>query len=64
MSWETEFDNWTAEYLPDLRILCNEPMSRHTSFRIGGPAKRMALPERRSSWCCCWIMHLPVVRGL
>ena len=47
MSWETEFDNWTAEYLPDLRILCNEPMSRHTSFRIGGPAKRMALPERR-----------------
>ena len=46
MTWETEFDNWTAEYLPDVRIVREEPMSRHTSFRIGGPARRMAFPER------------------
>ena len=45
MSWETELDTWTAENLPDLRLLRDEPMSRHTSFRIGGPARRMALPE-------------------
>ena len=44
MSWETELDQWTAEYLPDLKITNDEPMSRHTSFRVGGPAKRMAFP--------------------
>ena len=42
MDWWTELDNWTADYLPDLRMVCDEPMSRHTSFRIGGPARRMA----------------------
>lgn len=46
MSWETALDQWTAEFLPELRVLCDEPMSRHTSFRIGGPAKRMAFPEQ------------------
>ncbi len=46
MSWETALDNWVREYLPDLRVACEEPMSRHTSFRIGGPARRMAFPER------------------
>ncbi len=46
MSWCQEVDKWTAEYLPDLRILKDEPMSRHTSFRVGGPARRMAFPER------------------
>ncbi len=35
-----------ADYLPDLRIVKEEPMGRHTSFRIGGPARRMAFPER------------------
>ena len=46
MDWWTDLDKWTAEYLPDLRVACDEPMSRHTSFRIGGPARRMAFPER------------------
>ena len=44
MDWTTQLDQWTAEYLPDLHMLRDEPMSRHTSFRIGGPAKRMACP--------------------
>lgn len=44
MSWETELDQWAADYLPDLRVACDEPMSRHISFRVGGPAKRMAFP--------------------
>ena len=44
MAWETELDKWAAEYLPDLKIARDEPMSRHTSFRVGGPAKRMAFP--------------------
>ena len=46
MSWETALDKWIAEEMPELRIACEEPMSRHTSFRIGGPARRMAFPEK------------------
>ena len=46
MDWWTELDRWAADYLPDLRMACDEPMSRHTSFRVGGPAKRMAFPDR------------------
>ena len=44
MDWTAQLDKWTAAYLLDLDILHDEPMSRHTSFRIGGPAKRMACP--------------------
>ena len=44
MSWETELDKWTADYLPDMKWAHDEPMSRHTSFRVGGPARRMAFP--------------------
>ena len=46
MDWYTQLDKQIADYLPDLRVECDEPMSRHTSFRIGGPARRMAFPER------------------
>ena len=31
--------------LPGLELLREEPMSRHTTFRVGGPAALMALPE-------------------
>ena len=44
MDWCTGFDKKMADYLPDLRIAEDEPMSRHPSFRIGGPAGRMAFP--------------------
>lgn len=30
---------------PALELRTNEPMAKHTSFRIGGPARLMALPE-------------------
>lgn len=33
--------------LPGLEILENEPLSRHTSFRIGGPAGTLILPSGR-----------------
>ena len=46
MSWEREFDVWARENLPELRVAHDEPMRRHTSFHIGGPAKRMAFPAR------------------
>lgn len=44
MSWTLEFDKKIKELLPTLEMLCDEPMSRHTTFRIGGPARRMAFP--------------------
>ena len=44
MSWKTMLDKLAADYLPDLKMVQDEPMSRHTSFRIGGPAARMAFP--------------------
>ena len=46
MDWWITFDQQAADYLPDLRIEKEEPMDRHTSFRIVGPARRMAFPER------------------
>lgn len=30
---------------PDMRILINEPLSRHTTFKVGGPADVMAFPK-------------------
>ena len=47
MDWTIEFDKAIEQYLPDLEVLQDEPMSRHTTFRIGGPAKRMAYPASR-----------------
>lgn len=37
-------DKKIKDYLPEVNVLCDEPMANHTSFRIGGPAKRMAFP--------------------
>ena len=45
MDW-TQFDHLVEAYLPDLKMAHDEPMSRHTSFRIGGPAARMAFPVK------------------
>ena len=47
MDWTRELDKWIADYLPDLKVADDEPMSRHTSFRVGGPARRMAFPQSR-----------------
>lgn len=45
MSWEMELDRAVTRELPELHYAADEPMSRHTSFRVGGPAKRMAFPK-------------------
>lgn len=44
MLWFEALDKKLEEYLPDLRVEKDEAMSRHTSFRVGGPARRMAFP--------------------
>ena len=46
MDWVTRLDKQMEDYLPDVRALREEPMARHTSFRVGGPARRMAFPEK------------------
>lgn len=45
MDWVTRLDKQIEDYLPDVKLLREEPMARHTSFRVGGPARRMAFPE-------------------
>lgn len=45
MLWFEQFDLRAAEMLPELDYVKDEPMSRHTSFRIGGPARRMVFPK-------------------
>ena len=45
MSWYEELDRWTADYLPDMTYEHEAPLAKYTSFRIGGPAKRMAFPK-------------------
>ena len=39
---------------PSLSLRENEPMSRHTSFRIGGPVRLLALPQgtEELAWLC------------
>lgn len=44
MVWYEALDKKIKDYLPEVKVLCDEPMASHTSFRIGGPAKRMAFP--------------------
>lgn len=41
----TDFQREISQILPDITLRFQEPMSRHTSFRIGGAAEVMALPE-------------------
>ena len=41
----TVFQQKISEFLPEIVMLFDEPMSRHTSFRIGGGAEVMAFPK-------------------
>ena len=45
MAWFDTLDSKIADYLPDLSYAKDEPMAKHTSFRIGGAAKRMVFPR-------------------
>lgn len=41
----TEFQMKTAQLLPGILLRFDEPMAKHTSLRIGGPAEVMAFPK-------------------
>ncbi|MBR5217177.1 MAG: UDP-N-acetylmuramate dehydrogenase [Oscillospiraceae bacterium] len=47
MLWYESLDQKIQDYLPDLAVEKDVPLQRHTSFRIGGPARRMAFPNSR-----------------
>lgn len=44
MPWFDRFDDLFARRFPDCPVLREEPMDRHTTFRIGGPARRFVRP--------------------
>ncbi len=44
MPWFESFDRLISQRFPDMEVLREEPMSRHTTFRIGGPVRRLARP--------------------
>ena len=44
MPWYDTFDALVKERFPQLEWTEEEPMSRHTTFRTGGPARRFARP--------------------
>ena len=56
--------NTISQLLPTGLTLPNEPMSRHTSFKIGGPAEVYAMPETTSQlqqiWQACLKNNWPV----
>ena len=41
----TDFQKKFVTLLPEIEWIMNEPMAKHTSFRIGGPVEVMAFPE-------------------
>ena len=41
----TDFQRKISALLPELEFHFEEPMAKHTSFRIGGPAEVMAFPD-------------------
>ena len=47
MSNLTDFQRKTASFLPEIELRFEEPMAKHTSFRIGGGAEVMAFPKNR-----------------
>lgn len=47
MTTMTDFQQKIKDLLPDLDLRLNEPLSMHTSFRIGGGAEVMAFPKNR-----------------
>lgn len=45
MTEMTDFQKKITEYLPKITLRLQEPMAKHTSFRIGGPVEVMAFPK-------------------
>ena len=68
MSEMTDFQKKIGVLFPKISISFEEPLSKHTSFRIGGPAEAMAFPKNREELAellkksCLWDRK-PVILG-
>ena len=68
MSEMTDFQKKIGVLFPKISICFEEPLSKHTSFRIGGPAEAMAFPKDREELAellkksCLWDRK-PVILG-
>ena len=63
-----EFQNKLSESLNGISLAFWEPMAKHTSFRIGGPAEVMAFPENKEQLAKILSVsheldHKPVILG-
>lgn len=64
----TDFQRKTEEIYPGISLRFWEPLEKHTSFRIGGPAEVMAFPKNREELAellkksCLWDRK-PVILG-
>ena len=54
MPWFDRFDALFAPSFPDCQVLREEPMDRHTTFRIGGPARRFVRPAGAAQCGTAW----------
>ena len=68
MSEMTAFQRKTADIFPEIELRFSEPLSRHTSFRIGGAAEVMAFPKNRKELAyllkqSCLLDVSPVILG-
>ena len=45
MMEKTDFQQKISAFVPNIVLAFDEPMAKHTSFRIGGPAEVMAFPK-------------------
>lgn len=46
MAWVEAFDQFAVEHCPQMRVEQNVNLAKFTSFRIGGPARRMVFPKQ------------------
>jgi UDP-N-acetylmuramate dehydrogenase len=61
MPWFDRFDELSAARFPDLEVLREEPMAKHTTFRVGGPARRFVRPG--SAGECADLLALATEEG-
>ena len=60
MPWVDAFDREMSSRFPELEILQEEPMAAHTTFRIGGPARRFARPRSSNHNIPCSVLYMLV----
>lgn len=61
MAWFDEFDKIALSRFPTLEVLKEEPMEKHTTFRVGGPVRRMVRPA--SPEACAALLELAEENG-